>query len=384
MKITDSKACTGCTACASICPANAIEMLADEHGFLRPCINSKLCCNCGRCGSVCPVNKDKTPSVAPLKCFAARSRNIDLLKLASSGGIVTSIAKRFLTRGGVFYGCVLNGYKAYHRRIDDINALVASIGSKYIQSDLNGVFQKIKEDLILGKKVVFAGTPCQIAGLNGFLGDKKDQVLKVGLICHGVASPNVFARYCKELEKKFKLIMHSFIFRDKSKGWRNSLNVFVNDKGRIELGAYDCTPFGEAFITGACLRDSCRSCKLREGRSKADIIVGDFWGIEKVCNRFNDDRGVSCVVVYTKQGESALKDIDCEFEEVQYADVKNNNVNFSDRNDTCLLVERDPYRNFFMKAYKIVPLKLIKRFYLLYILPLRALNKVWSIFGRKG
>lgn len=50
---TDKSECCGCGACYNICPFNAIEMKADEEGFLYPEINLKKCRLCGLCNKSC-------------------------------------------------------------------------------------------------------------------------------------------------------------------------------------------------------------------------------------------------------------------------------------------------------------------------------------------
>lgn len=50
--------CCGCSACASICPADAIEMKPDEEGFDYPFINENKCISCFRCIHVCPLRRN--------------------------------------------------------------------------------------------------------------------------------------------------------------------------------------------------------------------------------------------------------------------------------------------------------------------------------------
>ena len=49
------KNCTGCGACANICPHSAIKMIEDKKGFLKPEIDKNKCTNCGLCEKNCPV-----------------------------------------------------------------------------------------------------------------------------------------------------------------------------------------------------------------------------------------------------------------------------------------------------------------------------------------
>lgn len=45
--------CCGCTACYASCPAQAIEMMRDEEGFLYPHIDEKKCKRCYVCVKAC-------------------------------------------------------------------------------------------------------------------------------------------------------------------------------------------------------------------------------------------------------------------------------------------------------------------------------------------
>ena len=47
--------CSGCSACANICPQNAISMQPSKEGFLIPIVNEELCSKCGLCVKICPV-----------------------------------------------------------------------------------------------------------------------------------------------------------------------------------------------------------------------------------------------------------------------------------------------------------------------------------------
>jgi len=48
--------CTGCYACANVCPKepNCISMIEDEEGFWYPKVNYDKCIKCGLCINTCP------------------------------------------------------------------------------------------------------------------------------------------------------------------------------------------------------------------------------------------------------------------------------------------------------------------------------------------
>ena len=63
ISINDKKMCSGCGACAQICPKNCIQMHYDREGFIYPKGTPENCINCGLCEKVCheqhPFEKHK-------------------------------------------------------------------------------------------------------------------------------------------------------------------------------------------------------------------------------------------------------------------------------------------------------------------------------------
>lgn len=165
ISITEKKNCCGCTACASICPKNAIEMIEDNEGFLYPQVNKEKCVNCGLCDKVCPILNKKTSEIEP-KAYAMRVKDDVVLKRSTSGGFFTPLAKYVLSKNGVVFGV---GYdenlKVIHKETKNLDNINEMIGSKYVQSYLGQSFKKVKDYLVKGTLVLFSGTPCQIAGL---------------------------------------------------------------------------------------------------------------------------------------------------------------------------------------------------------------------------
>jgi ferredoxin len=52
--------CFSCSACESICPASAIQMLPDDEGFLYSVIDDIICTNCGLCKKICAFKNGYT------------------------------------------------------------------------------------------------------------------------------------------------------------------------------------------------------------------------------------------------------------------------------------------------------------------------------------
>lgn len=304
--LAPASGCTGCSACQAACPRGAIAMVADGEGFLRPRIDVARCVGCRACERACPVLRPGVPDAAPM-CFAARVRDEALRLGSSSGGVFTALARPVLGAGGVVFGCVWEkpALVAIHAKAESEGELAAMRGSKYVQSDLRDTFREAKAALLRGRPVLFSGTPCQIAGLNRFLGRSWPNLLTVELICHGAPSPAVFERYKWELAREHGAPPVSIAFRNKFYSWRRcSLVSAFADTSEHREDLY-ANRYVQAFLRDFCLRPSCHHCVAREGKSGADITLGDFWGIEKVCPALDDDRGTSAVLLHTEAGRHA-------------------------------------------------------------------------------
>ena len=58
--LADNKSsCCGCGACYAVCPVGAIEMKADEEGFLYPVIDAGKCVRCRKCVQACAFKRDQ-------------------------------------------------------------------------------------------------------------------------------------------------------------------------------------------------------------------------------------------------------------------------------------------------------------------------------------
>nr|MCR4903058.1 Coenzyme F420 hydrogenase/dehydrogenase, beta subunit C-terminal domain [Butyrivibrio sp.] len=191
----NKKDCCACGACLNICPKQAISMHEDEYGFIYPVVDEKLCIGCGACKKDCSYqNKDETN--VPLECYAAVSKNKDQAKRSASAGIFSALATKTLLNGGVVYGAAFDkAWNVNHISIGSADELYKLQGSKYTQSNTGKTFSEVKKALIEGKNVLYSGTPCQIAGLKGFLGKDYNNLLTVDIVCHGVPNNKMFKEY---------------------------------------------------------------------------------------------------------------------------------------------------------------------------------------------
>lgn len=305
--------CSGCSACANVCPVNCIEMLADEEGFLRPVTNYKKCINCELCREICPINNYNHININ-IKTYAAKNKNLEIRLDSSSGGVFTAFAERTIKKNGIVFGASYDDQNdVVQTEVNTLETLKRLRSSKYVQSDVKDTYCLVKKHLNKKREVLYSGTPCQIQGLYAYLGKDYKNLLTIEVICHGTPSPEVFRRYREELETKFESKITNINFRSKESGWKKYSNRYVFKNGTVFSEDSHTNIYMRAFLNNLDLRPSCHRCKANNFRSGSDIALADFWGIEKVLADFDDDNGVSLVIIKTSKGAKALADLKDKF-----------------------------------------------------------------------
>lgn len=223
--------CCGCTACASVCAHDAITMKPDALGFLYPEVDEDKCTDCGLCEKVCAFhdNYDKSLNLPQPDAYAARYKDMKEVETSRSGAAFIAISDYIIEQGGIVYGVgYTDHFRVVHKRATTKEERDEFKGSKYVQSDLTGIFRQVKEDLKSGKTVLFSGTPCQTAGLHSYVGKKlRENLVLVDIVCHGVPSPYVWRDYLAYLEKKHNSEIYYVNFRDKDMfGWKAHRETF--------------------------------------------------------------------------------------------------------------------------------------------------------------
>ena len=315
--ITDRADCCGCTACAAVCPHGAVSMRADAMGFRYPAVNADLCVECGLCERVCPFNNgyDKSRNIAPTS-YAVRHKDMNEVTSSRSGAAFIALSDRILEEGGSVYGAGWSGhFTVTHKRAASRQERDGFKGSKYVQSDLTGIFRQIKTDLTDGKTVLFSGTPCQTAGLHSYIGKKlRTNLILVDIICLGVPGPNIWQDYLSYLEK----INHSRIiaadFRNKSEfGWASHKETYRFLNGIV----ISEDKFTFLFCEHIMFRHSCGKCHYTNIRRPGDITLGDYWGWEKTSSTINaDDKGISLVLINTDNGRKLFDKVRHEIDSI--------------------------------------------------------------------
>ena len=299
--LADHTRCTGCTACASGCPRDAITMERDREGFAYPTVDLDKCVHCGRCTAVCPLLREREPKPLPA-VFAAWNRDESIRKDSTSGGAFTALADYVLEGGGVVFGAAFDG-KQHLRHVacfrkEDLWRLR---GAKYVQSDLGDTFRAVREALKT-RLVLFSGTPCQVDGLYRYLGGRPENLITCDLVCHGVPSPGVWEDMARSIEQRKRKGLQAVRFRNKVTGWKDSHFTTVYDDGTVDTAPLFRTEYGRAFGRALFLRPSCYRCAYTNMNRPGDFTLGDFWGLRDDELPEQQEKGINLLMVNTPHG----------------------------------------------------------------------------------
>lgn len=395
IEILSKQDCCGCFACSQICPQCCITMCEDDEGFCYPKINKDVCVNCHLCEKVCPIiRQEKTRN--PLRIYAAKNINEEIRMQSSSGGVFTVLAEKIIDEGGIVFGAKFNeNWEVVHGYTTTRDGLAAFRGSKYVQSSIGNSFSDAKSFLKQGKKVLFSGTPCQIAGLKSFLRKEYNNLITVDFICHGVPSPKIWRMYLNETVlcqckknlqfsnsmSKESIQVQDISFRNKHFGWANfsfslKFSAFEErEKHILFLEPLYRNAYLKGFIRNLYLRPSCHLCSFRELRSGSDITMGDYWGVQNVFPEFADNKGISLVLINSERVKLDISRLNLlpipfqndKLEKIQYAlkynafRHQNRDLFFqkvADRNVVALIEKESHY--FFVREVKELLLRYLR------------------------
>ena len=346
IEILRKEDCVGCNACVQRCPKTCINMHRDEQGFLYPKVDIDTCINCGLCNKVCPVINQNEPKI-PDKTYAGWNEDETVRKYSSSGGVFFAVAKKIIKEGGVVFGAKFNDmWEVVHSYTETIEGIKVFQGSKYVQSDIGRSFIDAEIFLRTGRKVLYSGTPCQIAGLKRFLRkDYGELLITLDVVCHGTPSPRIWMDYLHNIKHSYSSIpieepfIERISFRDKREGWEKYGISICLTKSKDNHTESHCSPtstgkreselferftdnlYMRGFLKDLYLRPSCYECPAKCGKSHSDITLADFWGIGNKYPELHSDKGVSLILANTSTGEALLSELPIEIHPVKYMDA---------------------------------------------------------------
>lgn len=311
-EITERTKCTGCHACLSACPSRCITMQPDEAGFLYPSIDALRCTDCGLCKKACPVEQEYVGEKA-LAAYACIANDEAVRAKSSSGGMFTLLASEVLHRGGVVIGAAWDDEgQLIHMVVQKEADLPKLQGSKYLQSRIGNVLKETKAFLEAGRTVYFSGTPCQIGGLKAYLRKPYPNLICQDIICHGVPSPKTWSKYLAyvcETSGKIPAELCAPEFRDKDHGWLGyRLKIGFSDGTSVSRAKGEDL-YMQAFLNNYGLRPSCYNCHFKSAERESDIMLADFWGVDKILPQMFDDKGTSLVLVYSEKGKALFDSV---------------------------------------------------------------------------
>ncbi len=308
-KLPEEKDCSGCGACLNVCPVGAIGMeYSSATGFRVPTINESKCVNCGFCTKTCPeLNPSFVNSKEP-KFYSFCADNATR-SVSSSGGMFSVIAEYVLSQKGYVCGAAFDeNMQLRHRIISSVEELPPLRSSKYVQSDVNDCYKRIKRLLDDGEMVFFCGTPCQVAGLYSVLKKRYEKLITADLLCHGVPSQKFLDSYLKDVAGDKQVT--DVLFRSKRFGWayKGIIVKFSDGTEHVGTNVSDVKdPYVEGFIKNMMMRYVCYNCRFNDYPRQGDFTIGDLWHADKLDPGSNDRKGTSFVFLNNEKAENLFQ-----------------------------------------------------------------------------
>ena len=281
---------------------------------MYPHIDSDKCKDCKLCEKVCPilVRDSQIRRNSYKGIYAGRLHDAKLLHESSSGGAFYAFAQWIIAEGGVVVGAAYNDRcEVFHGFAETLEDCKKFRGSKYVQSQIEGVYKRTKDILKAGRKVLFTGTPCQVAGLKLYLRKVYTNLYTMDLVCHAVPSPKIFKDFKEYAEKKIGVRISAISMRDKAvREWLEPFSYrYHADSGKSmvdppQVVRWDCLYFSQ-YIN----RPSCHKCRFTNFDRVGDVTVADFWDYDNKRPDLRDNRGTSLVIVNTCNGEEMLNNV---------------------------------------------------------------------------
>ena len=296
-KLADKDLCTGCMACVNACPKKCINIEQDSMGNLFPVIDYSKCVECKKCEKSCPINNNISTNF-PNKAYAVWSLDQQDRKTSTSGGAASVFYQQAISDNmyicGVEYD---NDFHVKHTISRDIESILKFKQSKYVYSEVDNIYELVKEKLDNGEDVLFISLPCKVAGLLGFLNKKYDNLITIDIVCHGTPSYKILDDHIKFVDKK--RIGKNLRFRDD-----NQMLFDVSSKSKTVYRKYGKEDtYMSAFLEGLDDRESCYNCQFANPERISDITISDFWGLGSEIPFEHEYSGaISALLINTQKG----------------------------------------------------------------------------------
>lgn len=298
ISICEDKMCAGCMACVDACPTGAIDIV-EGVDYYSPDINQEKCLDCSLCLSVCQQLRPAT-KMEPIKWKQGWANDDRIRRTSSSGGFATAIARSFVSKGGIVCACTFEQGRFGFDLVDTIEATKRFSGSKYVKSNPQGMYKKVKKLLEKERDILFIGLPCQVSSMRNYVGNAlENRLYTIDLICHGTPAPHLLELFLSEYGKDLNS-MESISFRG-----RSGFQILDSEEPVEEAGIVD--RYLTAFLGGLDYTHNCYACNYAETARVSDLTLGDSWG-SNLSDELTD--GVSLVLCQTSKGETLLSESD--------------------------------------------------------------------------
>lgn len=312
--ITDKSLCCGCWACANICPKQCIVMKEDNEGFRYPEVDTGTCIDCGLCEKVCPIMQPKQDDTIP-QSYVVQQKDSHVLRTSTSGGFFTAISKYAISKNGVVFGAAFDeNMELCHQYSETLDGCAKFRGSKYVQSLIGNTYTEAKKFLQEGRLVVFSGTPCQIAGLYGFLkGKNYPNLVTVDLICRGTPSPLLLRKYLAYHAAVAKSSVVDYRSRDKYYGYNfSTASIWFANKHKEYHKGKESDMMLRLYFKDICSRPSCYDCHFKTLHRMSDFTIFDCWDAPSISSKFSD-KGATNVFIHTENGANVFESLKNDF-----------------------------------------------------------------------
>ena len=314
--IMDKSKCTGCSACYSACSVGCISMQQDDEGFYYPVVDNVKCIECGKCEKICPVLNKTKPDSDVKKVYVCQNKSTSIRTDSTSGGVFSAISQYVLDNEGIVFGAEFDeNFRVVHGYAVDEKGLGRFRGSKYVQSWIGNTFKRVQEELRKGRWVLFSGTPCQVAGLNAYLGKKYDKLILMDIVCYSVSSPGIWNMYLSHIEKMKKLKpqdIEMINFRDKTRyGYDYSFMTFYGKNGKVLLSeGAETNQMLRSFVSNTSTCSSCYQCQFKGIDRMSDFTAWDCYNAYQYNKNFEDNLGTSHLMVHSQKALKILPEIE--------------------------------------------------------------------------
>ena len=313
ISIIEKSQCSGCSACYSTCPINCIQMISDAEGFYYPVVNTEKCIECRKCEKVCPYLNDLTLEAATRKVFVCQNRSLPIRQDSTSGGVFSALSQYVIDRNGIVFGAAFDKqFCINHKGGRSLDSLANFRGSKYVQSWMGDTFRDVRAELEKDQWVLFSGTPCQVAGLNAYLGKKYEKLVLMDIVCYSISSPGIWKQFLEYISRQIPISeIERIKFRDKTKyGYEYTQMTFFDRNGEVLYSAGpETNPMLRSFVSNTSTRPSCYSCPFKTIDRVSDFTAWDCYNVFQYDKKMDDNKGTSHLMIHSNKGLEIMKEL---------------------------------------------------------------------------